>query len=169
MKLTYRGICYDAAFNKLPTNAGVYALEIYRGVLMPFRSVVNIPKPLDVELKWRGIPYCIGKSSKQDNNADDQGMKGGVAGGSANVKASAAKPSLTQPTATAFKMSVLDQARNLFVRHHQKARLREQSMLVRLTEEVGLNAADSAHYETHIQGKIPHDFAGYDRSTASMS
>jgi hypothetical protein len=60
-------------------------------------------------------------------------------------------------------------ARNLFIRHHQRSRKREQDMLVRLAAEVGIPVEDSASYESHIQGKLPHNFAGYDRSCAAMS
>ncbi|MEL6222176.1 MAG: DUF4278 domain-containing protein [Cyanobacteria bacterium J06627_8] len=169
MKLTYRGIRYDAVFNELLTNAGVTAFGMYRGVGMLFRSAVSIPKPLDISLKWRGIAYCMGSPVKQDNITADQVMEESVGGDSANVMARSTEPSPNQPMATRTKMSVRDESRNLFVRHHQKTRQREQSMLIRLNEDVGLDIADVAHYETHIQGKIPHDFAGYDRSRTAMS
>jgi hypothetical protein len=42
-------------------------------------------------------------------------------------------------------------------------------MMVRLAAEVGLPVEDAAHYESHIQGKLPHDFSGYDRSSTAMS
>jgi hypothetical protein len=70
---------------------------------------------------------------------------------------------------TVDRMSIAEQTRNLFVQHHQKTRQREQSMLVRLSEEIGLDAEKVAKYENHIQGKIPHDFGGYDRSRTAMS
>ncbi len=60
-------------------------------------------------------------------------------------------------------------SRALFIERHQKVRQRERSMLTRLDEEVGLSVEDAAHYESHIQGKVPHDFAGYDRSRSGMS
>ena len=60
-------------------------------------------------------------------------------------------------------------SRDLFVRHHQNARKREQGMRVRLAEEVGIPADVVGHYGSEIQGKMPHDFSGYDRSRSSAS
>jgi hypothetical protein len=62
-----------------------------------------------------------------------------------------------------------DLARNLFMRRHQRSRRREQGMMVRLAAEVGMPVEEAAHYESHIQGKLPHDFSGYDRSSTAMS
>ncbi|UZQ55970.1 hypothetical protein OOK60_07895 [Trichothermofontia sichuanensis B231] len=60
-------------------------------------------------------------------------------------------------------------SRALFIERHQKVRKRERSMLTRLDEEVGLSVEDAVNYESHIQGKVPHDFATYDRSRSGMS
>jgi hypothetical protein len=60
-------------------------------------------------------------------------------------------------------------SRDLFVRHHQNARKREQGMMVRLAEEVGISAEVAGQYGSQIQGKMPHDFSGYDRSGSSAS
>jgi hypothetical protein len=39
-----------------------------------------------------------------------------------------------------------------------------------MDESVGLTAADAANYESHIQGKLRHNFwTTYDRSQAAMS
>ncbi|WP_448562791.1 hypothetical protein [Trichothermofontia sp.] len=62
-----------------------------------------------------------------------------------------------------------ERSRALFIERHQKVRQRERSMLTRLDEEVGLSIEEAANYESHIQGKVPHDFAGYDRSRSGMS
>ena len=58
-------------------------------------------------------------------------------------------------------------SRDLLVRHHQNARKREQGMMVRLAEEVGIPAEVAGQYGSEIQGKMPHDFSGYDRGGAS--
>jgi hypothetical protein len=42
-------------------------------------------------------------------------------------------------------------------------------MMVRLAEEVGISAEVAGQYGSQIQGKMPHDFSGYDRSGASAS
>ena len=66
--------------------------------------------------------------------------------------------------------SVIDQARELFIRKIRGIRRREQAMLTRLDEEVGLTAEDAAQYESSIQGKVPHDFSqSYGRSNSAMS
>ncbi len=65
-------------------------------------------------------------------------------------------------------MSTEAQARDLMMRHHHTAKHRQQAMLTRANEEVGLDpTADGC---TTIQGKIRSDVrASYDRSNASMS
>ncbi|MFZ9739155.1 MAG: hypothetical protein ACO3EZ_14210 [Prochlorotrichaceae cyanobacterium] len=65
--------------------------------------------------------------------------------------------------------SLDNRSRDLLVRHHQNARKREQTMMVRLGEEVGLPPEVAGKYGSEIQGKMPHDFSGYDRSGASSS
>ena len=65
--------------------------------------------------------------------------------------------------------SVTEQARELFIRRFRNIRKREQAMLTRADEEVGLTAEDAAHYESRIQGKVPHDFGSYDKSKSAMS
>jgi glucuronate isomerase len=65
-------------------------------------------------------------------------------------------------------MSIQKQARSLMMRHHQKIRNREQSMLNRLAAEIGIDI--NTQYHSHIQGKTIHDFrVAYDRSNAAMS
>lgn len=60
-------------------------------------------------------------------------------------------------------------SRDLFIRRHQQMRRREQGMMMRLASEVGLSNGKASHYDSHIQGKIPHNFSGYGRSAATMS
>lgn len=64
---------------------------------------------------------------------------------------------------------VIAMSRNLFTRRHQQMRRREQGMMMRLASEVGLSSGKAGHYESHIQGKMPHNFSGYGRSAAAMS
>ncbi|MBU6230558.1 MAG: hypothetical protein KGQ93_12830 [Cyanobacteria bacterium REEB459] len=60
-------------------------------------------------------------------------------------------------------------ARHLSIRRQRRNRRREQGMMVRLAAEVGLPMERAACYASHIQGKSPHDFSGYDRSSTTMS
>ena len=64
---------------------------------------------------------------------------------------------------------VIALSRNLFTRRHQQMRRREQGMMMRLASEIGLSGGMAGHYESHIQGKMPHNFSGYSRSAATMS
>jgi hypothetical protein len=66
-------------------------------------------------------------------------------------------------------MSIQSQSRALMIRHHQRIRCREQSMLLRLHEELGLDVTTPA-YHSQIQGKIPPDFSStYDRGQVAIS
>jgi hypothetical protein len=49
-------------------------------------------------------------------------------------------------------MSTRDQARALMMRHHHQVKNRQQSMLSRSAEEIGLDAEAIQNY-SHIQGK----------------
>ncbi len=64
-------------------------------------------------------------------------------------------------------MSTQDQARALMMRHSLMVKNRQQSMLSRSAEEVGIDAGD---YCSKIQGKVRSDFrSSYDRSGSTMS
>lgn len=65
-------------------------------------------------------------------------------------------------------MSANEQARSLMVRHHQLVKQRQQAMLSRTNDEVGM-PGETSHW-THIQGK-PSSSASrdYDRSHSSLS
>ncbi|MGB3534759.1 MAG: hypothetical protein WBA13_14750 [Microcoleaceae cyanobacterium] len=64
-------------------------------------------------------------------------------------------------------MSTQDQARALMMRHHHQVKNREQSMLNRIADEVGI---EPGNYHSTTQGKPSKNFRkDYDRSSASMS
>jgi hypothetical protein len=66
-------------------------------------------------------------------------------------------------------MSMQTNARALLNRHHQMIKNREQSMLLRAVEEMGLDV-DVTLYHSHIQGKTPSNFnQAYDRARVTMS
>ncbi|MEM9450429.1 MAG: DUF4278 domain-containing protein [Cyanobacteria bacterium P01_E01_bin.6] len=168
MKLTYRGVSYPyTPTQRLPSDP-IVALGIYRGVLMPFRSTVDIPEQFRFTLTWRGIPYRREAQQEWGQVSANMRVDEAAFATPSTVRQEGMTAAIKTPAA-APKVSVIEQARNLAVQHHQKTRQREQSMLVRLNEDVGLPSEDAAHYESHIQGKIPHDFSGYDRSAAAMS
>jgi hypothetical protein len=66
-------------------------------------------------------------------------------------------------------MNAQEQARYLMMDHHRIIKNRQQSMLTRSAEEVGLEA-DVTEYWNHIQGKVHPSFrSSYDRSHVSLS
>lgn len=146
MLLTYRGVSYDYTPNPIPKFAPMYAMGSYRGAPVSFYALAEVPEQLSFDLTWRGVPYRSG----------------------AVVQVAA----VTEPVTTASESatpSILERTRNLVMCRHRRIRKREQSMLGRLNEEVGLSAEDATQYESEIQGKTPHDFGGYDRSHTATS
>ncbi|ESA35713.1 hypothetical protein N836_10630 [Leptolyngbya sp. Heron Island J] len=146
--LTYRGVSYNrkpAGLTTRPTGE----VGKYRGQTIQFRVVDNPPPayPFTAELVYRGVPYTVGATT----------------------------PKVTPPTPVAADTVPVEfppintWMRGLVIKHLRNIRRREHSMLVRAAEDVGLPTKDAAEYESHIQGKVPHDFAGYDRSRAAMS
>lgn len=62
-------------------------------------------------------------------------------------------------------MSIQDQARALMVRHRQMIRHREQSMLARQANEVGLPSESAQVSQSNRHGNID----SYDRSNVGLS
>ncbi|MEO0828517.1 MAG: DUF4278 domain-containing protein [Cyanobacteria bacterium J06635_1] len=150
MLLTYRGVSYNYTPNPMPKFAPVYAMGSYRGAPVSFYALAEVPEQLSFDLTWRGVPYRSGPTVQI---------------------ATAAEPVAATPVTTSESAApnILERMRNLVMRRHRRIRQREQSMLGRLNEEVGLTAEDATQYESEIQGKTPHDFGGYDRSHKAMS
>jgi hypothetical protein len=66
-------------------------------------------------------------------------------------------------------MSIAEKSRALMVRQHQQVKNRQQSMLMRAAQELGLHE-ELAHYWNPTQGKIePTMRMIYGRSNATMS
>lgn len=63
-------------------------------------------------------------------------------------------------------MGTQDQARALMMRHHHCVKNRQQSLLNRTADEVGLEPGD---YRSTIQGQTNDNSSMYDRSNSSMS
>jgi hypothetical protein len=65
-------------------------------------------------------------------------------------------------------MNTEEQARALLQRHHQMIKNRQQSLLERAAEEIGVDV--DKEYRGTIQGQTQSDFSkSYDRSHASLS
>ncbi|AFY44455.1 hypothetical protein IQ244_08515 [Nostoc sp. LEGE 06077] len=66
-------------------------------------------------------------------------------------------------------MSIQEKSRALMVRQHQQVKNRQQSMLMRAAQELGL-PEEASHYWNPIQGKIDQTARTiYGSSNASMS
>jgi hypothetical protein len=138
------------------------AAGTYRGARIIFRTLATMPAQPRFLLTWRGNQYLSGPKVHTVQPTAQ-------AAATAPVAIADAPEATPDPAVTTPGMTIVERARSLFIRRHQKIRQREQSMLTRLDEEVGLTADDAAHYESQIQGKVPHSFARYDRSDAAMS
>jgi len=159
MKLNYRGVSYDYRPNPMPEKGPVIDIGNYRGAAVMFNALAEQPPQFRPHLTWRGVPYRAGAPAPVVALGVEPGIAVTVAG-----EAEALEPEVF-PT----NNDVVALSRNLFMRRHQRMRRREQGMMVRLASEVGLSVAEAGRYESHIQGKMPHDFSGYGRSSTAMS
>ncbi|MFH7244923.1 MAG: DUF4278 domain-containing protein [Spirulina sp.] len=162
MKLTYRGVSYDYTPNPMPKLGETLETGTYRGATVAFRAVAELPAQPAADLTWRGVPYHTGTMTPVAAPAVVESVV---------VEPAVVAPVVVQPAAVAEvgASGIPELARNLFIRRHQRSRKREQGMMVRLAAEVGLPLEEAIRYESHIQGKRPHDFAAYDRSSTAMS
>ncbi|MBD2232289.1 DUF4278 domain-containing protein [Phormidium tenue] len=161
MKLTYRGNSYDALSQPAPKMGETIDTGNYRGAPITFEALAELPAQPAADLTWRGVPHRTGIAAPVAAIAPVV-----IAAELPAVAASLVAPAVESEPAP---VNLSDLARNLFIRRHQRSRRREQGMMVRLAAEVGISVEDAAHYESHIQGKMPHDFSGYDRGSAAMS
>ncbi|MGP1387914.1 MAG: DUF4278 domain-containing protein [Thainema sp.] len=142
MKLTYRGQSYDYNPPAVETSDAP-SVGKYRGLDVRFRNPVKpavIPQTLN--LKYRGAAYQVGGETA---------------------------PAEAPAPVTAQASQSEDRARTLMMSHHRNVKRRQQVMLARLANEVGLTA-DVTKYWNHIQGKVhPSFWATYDRSHATLS
>jgi hypothetical protein len=163
MKLTYRGISYDSTPNPAPKLGKTIDTGNYRGAPVVFKAQAEVPTQSANDLAWRGVPYRTGIAAPVTAPA----ILPAVAASLATPVVEPVADPVAAPVVAASNIPNL--ARNLFIRRHQRSRRREQGMMVRLAAEVGIPVEDAAHYESHIQGKMPHDFSGYDRGSSAMS
>jgi len=166
MKLTYRGISYDYEAPQVKygdVHGDVLASGKYRGLDVRFwnRQKAPVYQPT-LDLIYRGAAYQIGESAIADATADTKEAAAPALTSVASVS------EVTQKVADTVS-SVQDQARALMMDHHRSIKRRQQDMLSRLAQEVGLDS-DAADRWNLIQGKIHPTFrTSYDRSKATMS
>ncbi len=137
MQLSYRGVSYD--YNPPKVETEVLGLAgSYRGLDYRFRrtSAKNIVQP-NVNLTYRGVSF---------NPA--QGLKPSLY--TATVAPTVAKAD--------SKVSFQERVRARLHGKTQAIKKRQQSLLLRLAEEVGLNGQESVNNAVRIQGKVLSNF-----------
>jgi hypothetical protein len=68
------------------------------------------------------------------------------------------------------KRAIEEQARTLMLNHHRCVKQREQAMLIRMNERVGLPISEAIRFWNPVQGKVPSShWPTYDRSPVTMS
>ncbi len=148
MELTYRGIQHQstpAAAQVSPGNVG----GKYRGLDWRFR---HLRKPAvlqsNLDLIYRGAHYAAPSVTL------------------APAAPETVVPDLDQKIPV---FSVENQARIRMIGNQHGIKVRQQALLLRSVEEVGLDPSVSSHWE-RIQGKVHPSFrASYERSTVAMS
>jgi hypothetical protein len=151
MELTYRGV----DFQPNPVNE-VSPGQIggkYRGLDWRFR---NMAKPVvgktNLDLLYRGILY----QTQPIRRAEE-------------VTEEVVAPAAVTMTTPEPLSSVEALARVMMLGHQHALKIRQQAMLERAAEEVGLNADIASHWD-RIQGKVHPSFReSYERSPATMS
>lgn len=140
MKLNYRGVSYEYNQPEIEVTEEQVAGK-YRGLDWRFRNLKKAPVvPQTVNLKYRGVAYQTG--------------------GTPEAASTAVKKSV---------VSMEEKARSLMMAHQRVIKNRQQSILSRSAEEVGL-AANVSEYWNRIQGKVHPTFrVNYDRSHAALS
>jgi Domain of unknown function (DUF4278) len=145
MKLKYRGVTYEhlpiSTVQGKPLRQGRY-----RGVLASYPTVTADVTPLDVELTYRGVTYRTGQKGK--------------------TVAPVTKIGTTVAPAIIPSASLEECMRQEMVSHHQEIARREQSMLMRTCEEVGLPREAAMHFQGYTPAEAEQV---YGRSAVALS
>jgi len=148
MELSYRGVDYTRPSATAAVSPGKVGGR-YRGLDWRFRHLSKpVVLPTNLDLLYRGVAY--------------------------RSEAAAAPAQAVQtakaPAPEAGRSHILDElARRLMMGHQRSIRIRQQAMLVRGTEQVGLHV-NVRNFWNRIQGKVHPTFRlTYDRSRVSMS
>ena len=146
MKLTYRGTSYEYT----PPEVSFESSEIvgtgkYRGLDWRFRNPKKaMVMPATLDLRYRGVAYRPGEAAQ----------------------APAAEPAAVPAPALA---TTVDRSRALMMKQQRQIKNRQQALLSRSANEVGLSE-NISNYWNRIQGKVHPTFrAMYGRSSAALS
>ncbi|WP_460195061.1 glutamine synthetase inactivation factor IF7A [Thermosynechococcus sp. FA-CM-4201] len=144
--LTYRGVQY----NYVPPAINTQATDVvakYRGSTYRVAAATNPPEESLKIMTYRGVKYQKGKQP-------------------AGVPAARLADNVASVPMTA---TVNEMARSLAIAHHVMIKSREQTLLARVAEAIGMPVT-AAHYWNQIQGKVNPVFgATYDRSHVALS
>ncbi|MEN9220924.1 MAG: DUF4278 domain-containing protein [Thermostichus sp. BF3_bins_97] len=151
MELSYRGVDYHYS----PATAAVSPGKVggrYRGLDWRFRHLTKpVVLPTNLDMLYRGVAYH------------------------SEAPEAAAQPTVqpvqeSTPVVASTHTHALDElSRSLMMSHQRAIRIRQQAMLVRGVEQIGLHA-NVRSFWNRIQGKVHPTFRlSYDRSHVSMS
>ncbi|WP_088890125.1 DUF4278 domain-containing protein [Leptolyngbya ohadii] len=141
MKLNYRGVSYEYNAPKVEYGDPTQVGK-YRGLDIRFRNIKKAPvlQPT-LDLIYRGVAHTANPA-----------------------------PATETQTEKVPALSVQDRARVLMMDRHRSVKRRQQAMLARSDERVGLDASQASTFWNHIQGKVHPSFGeNYDRSHAALS
>ena len=144
MKLNYRGVAYEYTPPVMEVKEGQLAGR-YRGLDWKFcNPTKNYVQQPNLDLIYRGVAYQT------------------------HGEEAIAEPVNTPAVSPAIQF--VDRSRELMMKHQRAIKNRQQSMLTRLSAQVGLPSKDASAYWGRIQGKVHPSFRStYDRSAAAMS
>ncbi len=181
MKLVYRGISYNSIPQPDVLNSEPIASGAYRGVPIQFsRATALAVEQPSLDLTYRHVAYRTqaGSETLPDQEHTSQVPATAIAPSASHDEWIAYEApvdesnqaSISASAASLPPLSIQDRARSLMIQHHVKVTQREEGMLNRLFEEIGVPDASAIHHAGRIQGKIyPGFWTSYDRSHASMS
>lgn len=149
--LTYRGVQYNYTPPAVKTQATDVVAK-YRGYNYTCVAAVNPPAQAIKSLTFRGFAYQTGTAAIP----------------AAVVMANSAAAINSDMNSNNNDLNAM--ARSLTMSHHRVIKNREQALLVRTAELVGLPVGVASHYWNQVQGKINPNFrASYDRSHVALS
>lgn len=147
MKLTYRGTSYEYTPPEVSfENSEIVGTGKYRGLDWRFRNPKKaMVMPATLDLRYRGVAYRPGEAAQE---------------------APVAEPVAAPVPALA---TTSDRSRALMMRQQRQIKNRQQALLSRSANEVGLSE-NISNYWNRIQGKVHPTFrAMYGRSAAALS
>ncbi|MEB3161173.1 MAG: DUF4278 domain-containing protein [Synechocystis sp.] len=135
MQLTYRGLTYDYRPPQVEKTQELGLAGSYRGLDYRFRRTAakNVIQP-NVILTYRGVAFNSANPVAPTDNVN------------------------TPVIEAAPQVSFQERMRTRLYQQTQAIKKRQQSLLLRLASEIGLDGEQASHHEGTIQGKVPANF-----------